>query len=171
MPARRFLAVLACLAVGCEKPPQAVAPLSQSGELVILTVNGPVTYFEDAQGHPSGLEYDLATLFARELNVTPTFVTTDSPAKIERLLRDGRAHMAAAALPRHFEFPGGLTWGPSYFTTQHQLVWRAADPKPKSLADLAGKPVGVIAESAADDVLASPANAALRAERFPDGTS
>src|SRR4051812_24552447 len=153
MTARRFLAVLACLAVGCEKPPQPVAPLSQSGELVILTVNGPVTYFEDAQGHPSGLEYDLATLFAKELGATPAFVTTDSPAKIERLLREGRAHLAAAGLSRHLDFPGGLAWGPSYFTTQHQMVGRIGEGKPKSLADIGEGRIGVIDESVAESLL------------------
>ena len=171
MTARRFWAVLACLAVGCDPAPKSLAPHSQSGELVVLTVNGPVTYFEDSQGQPSGLEYDLVTAFARELKVTPTFVTTDNPAKIERLLREGHAHMAAAALPRHFDFPGGLARGPSYFTTQHQVVGRAADPKPKGLADMNGRVIGLVDEFAPDDVLAVPPSVALRVARFPNGTS
>ena len=50
------------------------------------------------------------------------------------MLRAGQAHLAAAALARHFDFPGGLAWGPSYLTTQHQVVGRAgASPQPKSL--------------------------------------
>src|SRR5688572_4572468 len=103
MTARLFLAVLACVAVGCEQAPKPIAPLAQSGELVVLTVNGPATYFEDAHGHPSGLEYDLVTLFAKELRVTPHFVVVDDPATIQEQLRAGRAHMAAASLPRHFD--------------------------------------------------------------------
>src|SRR5512141_548443 len=109
MTVRWIVAFLACLAAGCEESPKPIAPIAQSGELVVLTVNGPSTYFEDAQGHPSGFEYDLAMMFARELGVTPNFVTTDNPAKIDSLLRDGQAHLAAAALARHFDFPGGLT--------------------------------------------------------------
>src|SRR4051812_22290450 len=119
MTVRWVLAVLACLAAGCEEASKPIAPIAQSGELVVLTVNGPATYFEDAQGHPSGFEYDLVVMFARELGVTPSFLVTDNPANIDGLLRRGHAHLAAAALPRHFDFPGGLAWGPPYYSTQH----------------------------------------------------
>jgi len=170
MTARRVLLLLACLAIGCTEAPKPVPPVAQSGELVVLTVNGPATYFEDAQGLPSGFEYDLANLFARELNAKATFVVTDSPAKIDKALRAGQAHVAAAALARHFDFPGGLVWGPPYFTTQHQVVWRSADPKPKALADIAGKRVGVIEESVADYLLSEPLKINVPIERLPPGT-
>src|SRR6187200_1306739 len=49
--------------VACTEAPKPIEPVAQSGELVVLTVNGPVTYFEDAQGLPSGFEYDLVQLF------------------------------------------------------------------------------------------------------------
>src|SRR5256885_16064243 len=118
MTAGRWLAALACLLVGCEPPPKPLVPVAQSGELVILTVNGPATYFEDAQGLASGLEYDLANLFAKELKVRASFLVVDNPARIDKLLREGQAHIAAAALARHFDFPGGLAWGPAYSSTQ-----------------------------------------------------
>lgn len=173
MTARRFLTLLiACLAAGCEEPPKPIAPIATSGELVILTVNGPATYFEDAQGLPSGFEYDLATLFAREIGAKPAFVVTDNPAHIDKLLRAGQAHLAAAALARHFDFPGGLAWGPAYFTTQHQIVGRGADPaKPKALADIAEKRVGVIDESVAEYLLSGPTPFEPNVERLPPGTS
>jgi membrane-bound lytic murein transglycosylase F len=171
MRARRIIAFLACLAAGCEEAPKPIAPLAQSGELVVLTVNGPSSYFEDAQGLPSGLEYDLATLFAKELQVRPSFVVIDNPARIERMLRQGQAHLSAAGLARHFDFPGGLAWGPSYLNTQHQVVCRTGDPKAKKLEDLAGQRVGVIEESVADYLLAEPAWATLPIERLAPGLS
>jgi membrane-bound lytic murein transglycosylase F len=171
MTARRILAVLACLAVGCEEAPKPVAPVAESGELVVLTVNGPATYFEDAQGLSSGFEYDLAILFAKELNAKPDFVVIDNPAKIDRQLRAGQAHLAAAALARHFDFPGGLAWGPSYFTTQHQIVGRAGRPRPKGLKDIADKRIGVIEESVAEYLLSVPSAVELRLERLPPGAS
>jgi len=168
---RIFIALLACLAAACDESPRPIAGLADSGELVVLTVNGPGTYFEDAQGLPSGLEYDLATLFAKELKVRPTFILTDNPAKIDRLLREKQAHLAAAALARHFDFPGGLAWGPSYHATQHQIVCRPLEPKAKKLEDLAGKRIGVIEESVADYLLADPPALTLPIERLPPGTS
>ena len=168
---RIFIALLACLAAACDESPRPIAGLADSGELVVLTVNGPATYFEDAQGLPSGLEYDLATLFAKELKLKPVFVLTDNPAKIDRLLRQGQAHVAAAALARHFDFPGGLAWGPSYHATQHQIVCRPLEPKAKKLEDLSGKRIGVIEESVADYLLADPPNLGVPIERLPPGTS
>jgi membrane-bound lytic murein transglycosylase F len=172
MIGRRILVFLACLAAGCAEAPKPVARVSDSGELVVLTVNGPSTYFEDEQGLPSGLEYDLATLFAKELKVQPRFVLTANPARIDKMLRDGQAHLAAANLARHFDFPGGLAWGPSYLSTQHQIVCRASEePKPKKLEDLAHKHVGVIEESVADYLLTDPPWATLPIERLAPGAS
>ena len=172
MTARRILALLACLAAGCEPGPRPIPSVAESGELVILTVNGPATYFEDAQGLPSGFDYDLATLFARELRVVPRFVLVKDTTQVEKALRDGQAHFAAAALARHFDFPGGLAWGPGYFTTQHQIVSRGAEnPKPKSLNDIAGKRVGMVEESSAEYTLKGPALEHLAVERLPPGTS
>ena len=114
MTARLTAALLACLVIGgCEEAPKPVAPIAESGELVVLTVNGPATYFEDAQGLASGFEYDLATLFAREMHVKLRWVFTDNPANIDRMLREKQAHLAAAALVKHFDFPGGLAGGPT----------------------------------------------------------
>ncbi|HXN15679.1 MAG TPA: membrane-bound lytic murein transglycosylase MltF [Usitatibacter sp.] len=163
--------LLACGCAGCEEAPKPIAPVAESRELVILTVNGPATYFEDAQGLPSGFEYDLASLFAKELGVKPHFLVADSPAKVKLALHRGEAHLAAAALARHFEFPGGLAWGPSYLTTQHQIVGRAGEAKPKALQDIALKRIGVIEESVADYLLSDPAETTLPVERLAPGTS
>jgi membrane-bound lytic murein transglycosylase F len=173
MMARRLLTlIIACLAAGCEEAPRPIAPVATSGDLVVLTVNGPATYFEDAQGLPSGLEFDLATLFARELKAKAVFKLIDNPAGIDKLLRAGQAHVAAATLTRHFDFPGGLAWGPSYHSTQHQIVGRVAPgPRPRSFADIADKQVGVIDESVAEYLLSGPTPLTLRVKRLPAGAS
>ena len=169
MLARRLLTFLACLAAGCDIGPKPIAPIEQAGEMVILTVNGPATYFEDAEGHPSGFEHDLAALFAKELGVRPRFVLAEDTSKVEPAIKRGQAHLAAAALVRHLDLPGGVTWGPSYFTAQHQIVFRAADPKPKALADIAGKRIGVVEESYADSLLSEPPKLTVPIERLPPG--
>src|SRR5258708_28167375 len=167
-----MIVLVGWFAGGCDEAPKPIAPNAESGELVVLTVNGPASYFEDAQGLPSGFEYDVATLFAREINARPVFRLTDNPAKIDRILRQGKAHVAAAALARHFDFPGGLAWGPAYLGTQHQIVCRGgAEPKAKSLEELAGKRIGVIEESVADYLLTDPPEVNVPIERLPPGES
>jgi len=170
MTARILLCILACLAAGCEFAAKPVAPLSEGGKLVVLTINGPATWFEDAQGQPSGFEHDLVALFAKDLGVPVEYAFVASPERAEKALAEGRGHLAAALLPRHFDLPGGLAWGPSYRTAQHQLVWRATDPKPRSLADLAGRRVGVIGDTVADQLL-STAKAAAAIERLASDTA
>ena len=172
MIGRAVTLLIAGAIAACTEAPRPIAPVAQSGELVVLTVNGPLTYFEDAQGLPTGFEYDLATLFAKELGAKPAFVLVDDPTAIDRLLRGGQAHIAAAALARHFDFPGGLAWGPPYLTTQHQVIGRgAAAPRPKSLRDLGSQRVGVIEESVAEYLLLAPQLESIRVERLPAGTS
>ncbi len=174
MTARLTAALLACMLVaGCEEAPKPVAPIADSGELVVLTVNGPATYFEDAEGLPSGFEFDLATLFARELHVKLRWVFTNNPADVERILREKQAHLAAAALVKHFDFPGGLAWGPTYFETQHEVVGRTTDPgpKPKSLDDIAGKRIGVVDESVGDYLLSDMPKLKAPIERLPPDSS
>ena len=112
MTARILLCILACLAAGCEFAAKPVAPLSEGGKLVVLTINGPATWYEDAQGQPSGFEHDLVALFAKELGVPLEYAFVASPEKAEKALAEGRAHLAAALLPRHFDLPGGLALGP-----------------------------------------------------------
>jgi membrane-bound lytic murein transglycosylase F len=173
MMARHILTlIIACLAAGCEEAPKPIAPVAISGDLVVLTVNGPATYFEDAQGLPSGLEFDLANLFARELKAEAKFVVIDNPAGIDKKLRAGQAHLAAATLARHFDFPGGLAWGPSYHSTQHQVVGRVTPgSRPKSFADIAAKKVGVIDESVAEYLVSGPTPLTLQVKRLPAGVS
>jgi membrane-bound lytic murein transglycosylase F len=170
MLARRLLTILACLAAGCDTAPKPIGTVEQAGELVVLTVNGPSTYYEDAEGHASGFEYDLATLFAKDLGVKVRFVLADDASRIEPAIRKDRAHLAAAGLVKQLDFPGGIAWGPSYFTAQHQVVYRAADPKPKGLEDLAGKRVGVVEESYADSLLMEPPKLSAPIVQLPPGT-
>ena len=170
MLSRRILIVLVCLAAGCDVGPKPILPVEQAGELVVLTINGPATYFEDAAGNPSGFEYDLAALFAKNLGVKVRFVLADNPSKVEESMKRGHAHVAAALLVRHFDLPGGVAWGPSYFTAQHQVIVRASEPRPKILADIADKRIGVVEESFADALLSEPPKLTIPIERLPPGT-
>ena len=46
-----------------------VPPLTQTGELVVLTRNTPTTRYVDSEGRYAGLEFDLVEQFAHELGV------------------------------------------------------------------------------------------------------
>ena len=48
---------------GCGGPTTQLQRIERSGELTVVTRNGPTTYYEGPNG-PAGFEYDLASLFA-----------------------------------------------------------------------------------------------------------
>lgn len=171
MAARILLAILVILAAGCDVSRPPVKALSEGGKLVVVTLNGPATWYEDAQGRPGGFEHDLVSLFAKDLGVPLEYDFVDSQAKAEQALADGRAHFAAALLPRRFDLPGGLAWGPSYRTAQFQLVWKADLPRPRGPADVEGRRVGTIGDPFADPLLLSGATLPARLERLPPDAS
>ncbi|MEP7155575.1 MAG: membrane-bound lytic murein transglycosylase MltF [Betaproteobacteria bacterium] len=131
----------------------------ETGELVILTLRGPTTTQDlptagkgkdDTQ---TGFEHDLATLFAKELGVEPRFVVMPSYKKLIEALRENRGHIAAAGITPTVDLRNEFAFSPSYRLIQYQLVYRADEPKPKSMRDTAKKSVAVIAETPAHDLL------------------
>ena len=164
---RILVGLLACLAAGCDTPVKPVKPLAEGGKLVVVTTNGPATWFEDSQGRATGFENDLVTLFANEIGLPVEFQVAPSREKAEKALEERKAHFAAALLPLHFDLPGGLAWGPPYYSAQMLLAWRAAEPRPKSLDDLAGRRVAAVADPFTEAALASPPKNAPPIARWP----
>ncbi|HEY9199774.1 MAG TPA: membrane-bound lytic murein transglycosylase MltF [Gammaproteobacteria bacterium] len=130
--------LLSCLALAaCGRPDTLVDRIKDSGELIVVTRNAATTYYEGPQG-PTGLEYDLAALFAEQLGVRPRMIVADSFADILTLVEQGEAHMAAAGLTVTAERARRVRFGPSYQIISQQLVYRAGNPVPKTLDDLDG---------------------------------
>ena len=131
----------------------------ESGELLILTLRGPTTTQDIPQAgkrkdeSQTGFEHDLATLFAKELGVIPKFLVMPSHQKLLDALQEGRGHLAAAGLVPTVELRAKFAFSQSYKLVQHQMIYRVADPKPKSLRDATAKRIAVIAETPAHDLL------------------
>ena len=62
------LAVALCLPLVASRHPSILEQVQESGELVVLSRNGPTTYYEDSTGL-TGFEYHLAKAFADQLGV------------------------------------------------------------------------------------------------------
>ncbi len=140
-------------------------PPRQTGELVVLTLRGPTTTQslpqtdKTEEAAQSGFELDLASLFAQELGVKVEFKVAESHQQLITQLDKGRAHFAAASLSPTPELRQKFAFGPAYQSMQYQLIYRTTDvsekkaKKPRSLADIGGKKIAVIAETPAHDLL------------------
>ena len=126
-----------CLLVACQRQDSdRVAPLSQSGELVVVVPNGATSFYIDAQDNYAGLEYDLLTRFVQKYHLRVKFIITPNLEQLIDALLRGRAHLAAGLTLRDST---KLSFGPSYQTIQPVLIYHIDKRKPNHLNDI---PVG-----------------------------
>jgi membrane-bound lytic murein transglycosylase F len=150
--AMRFLAILITLLAlgGCQKPAKPLAPVKESRELVVVTHNGPSTYYVNGQNEYAGFEYDLAQLFAQDLSaelgeeVKLKLVLVENISEVIPALIKGRAHLAAANLTITRPREHLVRFGPAYQSVQQQVVYNKENGrKPKKLGDLAGGTIAI----------------------------
>ena len=132
-----------------------VAPLSQTGELVVLTRNTPTTRYVDSQGQTSGLEYDLVQMFATELGVKVRYIDRQPLYQILPALRRNEAHLAAAGLAVTSDRVKQFQFGPAYQMFQPVLAYNTDSPAPREIKDVVGKRIEVVkGTSAIEDLRA-----------------
>ncbi|MGH8672583.1 MAG: membrane-bound lytic murein transglycosylase MltF [Burkholderiales bacterium] len=136
-----------------------VAPVKESGELVVVTRKGPTTYYLNEKGEPAGFEYDLAKLFAQYLGVELTLIVADGPQDVRNILFRHHAHLGAAGLTNTPH--GKLRFGPPYQTVRQLVIYNTTQPRPRGYGDLAGTDIEIMAGHLGDDELAA------ARERFP----
>lgn len=142
--------LLVCLVALYRISLKRVPPVETSKELVVLTHNAPGSYFVGGDGEYTGLDYDLATLFAKELGpeYRVKFVTVDHISKIIPKLKSGKAHFASADITATPERAKLVTFGPGYLTTQQYIVYDSErQDAPENINDLIGKHIHVPAGS------------------------
>lgn len=127
-----------CLTLAaCGRPDTIVEKIKERGELIVVTRNAATTYYEGPHG-PTGLEYDLANLFAKHLGVELKMVVPENFSDILSLVEHGDADIAAAGLTITPERQRRVRFGPSYQTIMPQLIYRSGNTQPKSIDDLPG---------------------------------
>lgn len=144
---RSVISVLAALfLLGCHKPAPQLAPVREGKELVVVTHNGPSTYYVNGQNEFAGLEYDLAKLFAKELgpDIKLKVIVVDNITQVIPTLLKGQAHFAAANLSITHLRQHLVRFGPPYQNVQQQVIYnKEQEDTPKTTSDLVGKHVAV----------------------------
>lgn len=120
------------------------------GILRVATFNSPTTYYVGAAG-PMGFEYDVTRAFAHDLGLEVEILVAESPGEVLDLVRSGRAHLGAGiSVTPVTERLARFT--PPLRSTALQLVYRAGQPKPKTLYEL-GAPLVITTDSSAAQTL------------------
>ena len=122
-------------------------PPERTGELVVATRSGPASYYIDHAGEPAGFEYDLVSAFGRRQLWTVRWIQEDDANELFSLVRQGAAHFAAAALPESAIHARQFRSGPVLFESPVQIAYRSSDTPPRTISDLAGKKLALIAGS------------------------
>jgi membrane-bound lytic murein transglycosylase F len=128
----------------------------QSRELVVITHNGPNTFYFAGDGRASGLEHDLATQFAAYLgpDFKVKFLLAKTLGNVIPHVRQRQAHIGAADLTVTKERRKQVKFSAPFLQTQQYLVWnKQAGSKPKSIEDLYKKRMAVVAHSSYHETL------------------
>ncbi|MBE9539692.1 MAG: membrane-bound lytic murein transglycosylase MltF [Proteobacteria bacterium] len=147
---QQYLAPLLCLLAalflpGCARE-DSLDHILSSGELKVVSRNGPTTYYQDKNG-PTGFEYALATLLAEELGVGLKIEPAFKLEAIFEILQREEADLAAAGLTLTGQREASYPHSVPYYQLKPQVIYKAGSFRPRSIKDLQGMTMLVIAGS------------------------
>lgn len=132
---RQWLVIVILLLNGCGNPTvlDAFAP---GNELVVITRNGPTTYYLGAN-EPAGLEYELFKAFADSQDMTLRIKIASTIEEVFDTLARGEAHIAAAGLTQSSARDELFTSTLPYLKQNPVVVYKAGQFRPRTVEDLA----------------------------------
>jgi len=149
-----FIAILAALIGTCSSPPSMLDQVIDLGELRVVTRDTPTSYYVGPDG-PAGPEYDLFRGFAESLGVTLVIETVESVSEILPHVNEGKVHMAAAGLSMTDSRREYMSFGYPYNSVDMHLIYKLGSGKPRSIEEVIGRHVEVVASSSHSDMMDS----------------
>ena len=123
-----------------------IEKIKQKGNLEVVMVNGPTTYFVGATG-PEGFEYLLMKRFAEYLDVKLKLHVVSTVNEALSLSKEGVGEITSGALSKTEEREKAFFFGPSYFRVKEQVICDQSMIRrkifPRSVADLVGLKITV----------------------------
>lgn len=126
--------------------PTTLENVQSAGKLVIISRNGPTTYYEGSAGH-TGFEYVMAKGFAKHLGVELEVREVEDLGEMLDQVGTQAGQLAAAGLTVTEKRSRKVTFAEPYLQVTQQLIYRSGEAKPKSVEDLYGKRIIVISNS------------------------
>ena len=138
-----FVLAITCgsLLSACDRSvEQQVPPLDQADELVVITINSPDTYYENADGVYAGLEFDLASEFARDAGKKIRFKVMPNLDEALFALENRQGHFAAGFIISD-KLGLRVRFSSVYQTIQPQVAYNTHHLRPKRIQLLAGRTI------------------------------
>jgi membrane-bound lytic murein transglycosylase F len=144
--------LLAGLSACDQFTPGAPAPIRQRGELRVVTLNLPTCYYLGAQS-TEGLEFELASAFARRLRVKLVMYPVADERAMQAELASGRADIAACSLTYTPGWSGAGVPAAPYTHIPQLVVYQRGGARPRDTLQLESATLAVRAGSPQEDVL------------------
>jgi len=143
-----LLLIGTCIMLERSYQPDTLEQVLTEGQLRVISRNGATTYYEGSDGL-TGFEYSLLKGFADDLGVELVIEDEASFNHILHLVTAGDHHLAAAGITVTPARSKKVQFTTPYMDVTQQLIYNARQqPAPTTVADLIGKDLLVIAESA-----------------------
>lgn len=147
---RKGLALAALLALtlvlsACSRP-TTLQQIKAEGVLHVITRVAPSIYYNGRDG-PTGYDYELVQLFAEHLGVELRIRIAEDNAEILSVLNQNFAHVGFTGLSDRKQFQGQMRALATGIEVESVVVYHRDAAKPETLADLADKPLHIVADS------------------------
>jgi len=139
------------LTSGNDRPDQ-LEQVLQRGSLTMLTRNGASTYYIGPDG-PTAPEVELVRAFTEYLGVDLDIQVATAFGQLSGMLDRREGDLIAANLTRTPARELVFNFGPDYIETHTLVVCRRKGARPKSLSDLEGRKIMIIAGSSYEELL------------------
>src|SRR5262249_34995853 len=142
------LLTLNLLLAGCqpEGEPRTLEEIRARGELRVVTINSPTSYYLGANG-AEGFEFSLARAFAQQLGVTLVISPVANVDALQSELSSGRADIAAAQLTADAGWQRIGEAAKPYEEIEQIVVFRRGETKPRGTLQIENAKLAVRAGS------------------------
>ncbi|HTT00747.1 MAG TPA: membrane-bound lytic murein transglycosylase MltF [Steroidobacteraceae bacterium] len=136
----------------CTPEPPGSDRVMTSGELRVVTLNSPTSYYLGTHG-AEGLEFQLAAAFARQLGVSLYMYPVASPQAMKAELASGRADIAAAQITADASWRTVGEAADVYEQIPQLVVYRMGSARPRDALQIESARLSVRAASAQEYLL------------------
>lgn len=127
-------------------PPSQLEQILASGELRVISRNGPTTFYEGSEGL-TGFEYTLLQGFAHSLGVKLVIKNDDLSNNVYPKIKTDAFDVISASVVAKLSATEHLRLASPYMEVTQQLIFNTNQTAPQNVTDLIGKNILVLANS------------------------